>query len=108
MGSVSLVCIIVMIVSMVWIEKVGIFQVEEKCVLLGTLLQCIHGPTDSLAACTHIHTQPGITDLRSVLHNREKRFYWRGYHDRGEEEAEEEEEEEEKVRHRAYVFYPHF
>ena len=74
---------------------------------VGGILHCIHRPTNSLAACTHMHTQPGIADLRKVLQLRED--WVRGQaHQQPAEEVEEEEEEEEEVRLRACVFYPQF
>ena len=68
-------------------------------------LQCVHRPTNSPAACTHMHTQPGIAGLREVLQLRED--WIRGQaHQQPEEEVEEEGEEEEQVRLRPCVFYP--
>ena len=55
---------------------------------------------DSLAACIHIHTQPGISALREVLDRRE-RLLWCQQQQQPEEETGEEGEEEEKVRLRA-------
>ena len=64
---------------------------------------------DSLAACIHIHTQPGISALREVLDRRERALWnYARRRQQPEEETGEEGEEEEKVRHGACVFYPHF
>ena len=73
----------------------------------GTFLHCIHRPTNSLAACTHMHTQPGVADLREVLQMRED-WVQSQAHQQPAEEAGEEGEEEEKVRLRACVFYLNF
>ena len=67
----------------------------------------IHRPTNLLAACTHMHTQNNITDLRNVLQQRED--WVRGQaHQQPAEEVEEEGEEVEQVRLRACVLYPQF
>ena len=63
---------------------------------------------DSLAACIHIHTQPGISALREVLDRRESALWRYARRQQAEEETGEEGEEEEKVRHEACVFYLHF
>ena len=101
-GRVSLVCIIVMTVPVYGVDRS--FWVF-KC--WGTFLHCIHRPTNSLAACTHMHTQPGIAKLRKVLQLREE-WVWRQGHQLPSEEAGEEGEEEEKVRLRACIFYLNF
>ena len=66
----------------------------------------LHRPTNSLAACTHMHIQNSITDPRAVLQERED--WVRGQAQQPAEEVEEEGEEEEQVRLRACVLYPQF
>ena len=104
----SLVCIIVTIVPKysVIIRSFSAFQVEDVCCVGEHFFICIHRPTNSLAACTHMHIQKSIKDLRNVLQKRED--WVRGQAQQPEEEVEEEGEEEEQVRLRACVFYPRF
>ena len=102
MERVSVVCSTVTTVPMHGVDRSGISSVGRH------FLQCLHRPTNSPAACTHMHTQPGIAGLREVLQLRED--WIRGQaHQQAEEEVEEEgeEQEEEQVRLRACVFYPH-
>ena len=62
--------------------------------ILGCCWTFLHRPTNSPAACTHMHTQPGMSDLREVLHDREN---WVGDQASRLRPAEETGEEEEKV-----------
>ena len=66
--GVSLVCIIVTIVpkySVNFIRSFSAFQVEDVCCVGEHFFICVHRPTNSLAACTHMHTQKCITETSS-------------------------------------------
>ena len=102
--GVSLVCINVTIIPKNS-RSFSAFQVEDVCCVGGHFFICIHRPTNSLTACTHMHIQKSITDLRNVLQERED-WVWSQC---GKLLVEVHEgEEEEQVRLRACVLYPQF
>ena len=72
-------------------------QSRRKCVGGHFYIVYVHRPINPLAACSHMHTRPGLSDLREVLQEREDTVQEQASHQWHTEEAGEEGEEE-KVR----------
>ena len=61
-------------------QTFGYFKVEENVFGRGTFLHCIPRPINPLAACSHMHTWPVISDPREVHWEREDTVWEQASH----------------------------